>query len=69
MKKMLVKIAPNTDDDQPNFASPDAKWIAVKGIGIKDFEKLPTITDKFFAIRPHIPKGWHPIGFERRGRK
>lgn len=67
MKSMLVKIAPNTPDMEPNVNSPEAKWIRIEGFSRKEFGKIKDLTTKFFLIRDKIPLGWHPIGFERKG--
>ncbi|MDQ0317754.1 hypothetical protein [Amorphus orientalis] len=66
-KSMLVRIAPNRDDMEPNLHSPDAKWIRIEGISIREFRKVKSVADRYLLIRDKIPAGWHPIGFERKG--
>lgn len=48
-------------------ADPDAagKWVTVENFDIVAMERMESVTDQFYMLRPHIPKGFHPIGMTR----
>lgn len=59
LETMYVKIVP---DDAPNV---QGQWITIENFDIVALENAMSVTEQFYMLRRHIPKGFHPVQMER----